>query len=137
MSEPVARATDDPRQVAVERAAKADVDARDPRIVAAINAIADDEAKHKTRAIVVARGYELLRPIIEDDESPGERYRREGAQALREMAALGNRRGAASEVARRWSKDPRKRYRLGQWFRKLLRDQKINAESASGGNSRA
>jgi hypothetical protein len=112
-------------------------DARDPRIVAAINAIADDEARHKARSVVVARGYERLRPIIEGDESPGERYRREGAQALREMAALGNRRGAAAEVAKRWSKDPRKRHRLGQWFRKLLRDQKNNAESAFGGNSLA
>jgi hypothetical protein len=88
------------------------------------------------RSVLVARGYERLRPIIEGDESPAERYRREGAKALREMAELGNRRGAAAEVARHWSKDPRTRHRLGQWFRKLRRDQ-INAESAFGGNCRS
>jgi hypothetical protein len=112
-------------------------DARDPRIVVAINAIADDEARRMARSIVVSRGYERLRPFIEDDESPSERYRREGARALREMAELGNRRGAATEIAKRWSKDPRKQHRLGQWFRKLLRDQKNNAASAFGGDSRA
>jgi hypothetical protein len=109
--------------------------ARDPRIVDAINAILDDGASGRTRSVVVARGYERLRPIIEGDESPAERYRRQRAQALREMAALGNRRGVAGKVANSWSKDPRTRRRLGQWFRKLLRDQKLNAESAFGGKS--
>jgi hypothetical protein len=112
-------------------------DHRNPDLVDAINAIADDEASGRARSIVVARGYERLQPFVEGDESPAERYRREGTKALREMAALGNKRGAASIVANRWSKDPRRRHRLGQWFRKLLRDQKINAESAFGGNSRA
>ena len=102
-------------------------DARDPRLVAAINAIADDEAKHVSRPVLVARGLQRLRPIIEGDESPAERYRREGAKALREMAELGNGRGAAAQVARRWSKDPRAQHKLGQWFRKLRREQ-INAE---------
>jgi hypothetical protein len=135
MSDPVIRAANDPRHAAVERAVRA-ADHRDPRIVAAINAIADDEAKHKARAVVVARGYERLRPLIEGDESPSERYRREGAKALSEMAALGNRRGAAGKVAQRWSKVPKTQYRLSQWFRKLRRDQ-INAESAFGGKSRS
>ena len=111
-------------------------DARDPRLVAAINAIADDEARHVSRPVLVARGLQRLRPILEGDESPAERYRREAAKALREMAELGNERGAAAKVARRLSKDPWTQHRLGQRFRKLLRDQ-INAESAFGGKSRS
>jgi hypothetical protein len=99
-------------------------DARDLCLVAAINAIADDEARHVSRPVLVARGLQRLRPIIEGDESPAERYRREAAKALREMAELGNGRGVARKVARRWSKDPRTQHRLGQRFQKLLRDQK-------------
>jgi hypothetical protein len=103
------------------KGAKTDMDARDhPRLVNAINAIVDDAAKHMARAVVVARGIERLRPILEGDESPAERCRRENASALIEMA-LGD---TPMQVAKRLSKDPNTRHRFAQRFRRLLREKK-------------
>jgi hypothetical protein len=98
--------------------------ARNPRIVAAINAIADDEASGRTRAVVVGRGYERLRPLIEGDESHAERCRRENADALIAMEAG----STPMQVARRLSTNPLVRHRYAQRFRGLLR--KKNAGSA-------
>jgi hypothetical protein len=105
-------------------------DNRDPRLVAVILAIAEDGARQIARAVVVARGIERLRPFIEGDERPAERYRRENASALIEMEALGNSRGAAMQVARRRSNDPDTRYRLAQRFRRLLREKNKCAQRA-------
>jgi hypothetical protein len=96
----------------------------DPRLVAAVNAIIDDAARQMSRAVVVARGIERLRPIFEGDERPAERWRRENAQALREMEALGNGPGAATKVAQRWSDNPDAHHRLAQRFRRLRRAKK-------------
>jgi hypothetical protein len=121
LSEPIT--ISDPRQAAIERAVRG-VDARDPRIVAAINAIADDEASGRTRAVVVSRGYQRLLPIIEGDESPAERSRRENAAAMIAMEAG----SSPMQVARRLSTNPNARHRYAQRFRELLR--KKNAGSA-------
>ena len=97
------------------------MDARDPQLIAAVNAIADDEARRVARSVVVARGVQRLLEIIESDERPSERARRENASALREMAALGNSRGSAMKVARRRSSDPHKQEMLAQNYRRLRR----------------
>jgi hypothetical protein len=100
-------------------------DARDPCLVAAINAIADDEARHVSRSVLVARGLQRLRPLIEGDESPSERCRRENAEALPYMAALGNGRGAALKAAKRaYPDNPSAHHRVSQRFRRILREQK-------------
>jgi hypothetical protein len=96
----------------------------DPRLIAAINAIADDEASGRARSVVVARGYDLLRPIIEGDESPSERCRRENAAATVAMEAG----STPMQVARRLSTNPAAQHRYAQRFRELLR--KKNAGSA-------
>jgi hypothetical protein len=91
---------------------------------AAVRGIMADIERRVAPGIVEARGVELLAKIFESDERPAERYRRERAQALREMAALGNGRNTASQVAKRWSNDPSTRQRLAQRFRDLRRKKK-------------
>ena len=94
-------------------------DARDPRLVAVINAIADDEARHVSRPVLVARGLQRLQPFIEGDESPAEQCRRENASALIQMA----RGSTPMQVARRLSPNNlSKRHRYAQRFRRLLRE---------------
>jgi hypothetical protein len=97
---------------------------RDQRLVAAVNAIVDDATRQMARSIVVARGVERIRPILEGDERPAERVRRENAAALAQMAALGNTRDAAMQVARRWTSDPHTKKILAQRFRRLRRQKK-------------
>lgn len=91
----------------------------DPRIETAVRAILADAKRRVADEIVVARGVQRLEAIIEGDELPAERIRREGASALLEMAALGNSRDAAMQVARRRSSDPHTREMLAQRFRRL------------------
>jgi hypothetical protein len=100
----------DPRQAAIERAVRA-----------ATRAIIADMERRVAPSIVEARGVERLMLLFETDERPAERIRRENALALGEMAALGNTRGAAAQVARRWSSDPHTREMLAQRFRRLRR----------------
>jgi len=99
----------DPRQAAVERA---------------VRAIVADVERRMARAVVVARGVERLKAIVEGDERPAERYRRENDAALREMAARGNSRDSARQVARLFSSDPHTREMLAQRFRGLRRQKK-------------
>src|SRR5882757_8951749 len=89
-----------------------------------VRAIIADVERRVTREVVVARGVERLLLVIEGDERPAERQRRENASALREMAALGNTRDAARKVAARRSKDPHTRKMLAQNFRRLRRAEK-------------
>jgi hypothetical protein len=91
-----------------------------PHLVAAVRAIVDDAERRMARSIVVARGVERLTRLFES-ERPAERIRRENAAALAEMAARGNSRGSASQVAKRWSRDPHTRQMLAQRFRRLRR----------------
>lgn len=108
--------------------------ATDPRLVAAVNAIFDDAvARQRSRAVVVARGVQRLKLIIEGDERPAERIRRENASALSEMAALGNTRGAAMKVASRRESDPHKRTMLAQRLRRLRRVRKIKEQCSFEG----
>lgn len=97
---------------------------RDPRIRDAVRAIMADMDRRVAPGIVEARGVERLERIIEGDELPAERIRRENADALVEMAAIGNKRKAASEVAKSWTRDPHRRIILAQRFRRLLRSKK-------------
>jgi hypothetical protein len=97
----------------------------DPRLAAVVRAIIEDVGRRVAPAIVEARGVERLMVIIEGDERPAERYRRENAAALIEMEALGNTRDAAMRVARRWSSDPIERHNLAQRFRGLRRRTKM------------
>jgi hypothetical protein len=93
----------------------------DPRLVAVVNAIADDEARHMTRSVVVARGIERLQPLIEGDESHAEQCRRENASALILMANG----STPTQVARRMSpRNPSKHHMYAQRFRRLLREKK-------------
>ena len=97
------------------------MDARDPQLIAAVNAIADDEARGVARSVVVARGIERLRPFIEGDESHAEQCRRENASALILMANG----STPMQVARRMSpKNPSKHHMYAQRFRRLLREKK-------------
>jgi hypothetical protein len=96
----------------------------DPRHIDFVRTIIADIRRGVTDAVVVARGVEFLGVLIEGDERPAERYRRENAQALREMAALGDSRDSAMQVARRWSSDPNTRQTLAQRFRGLRRTRK-------------
>ena len=104
------------------------MDARDnPSLIAAVNAIADDEASGRARSIVVARGVERLRPFLECDESHAEKCRRENAAALVAMESG----STPMKVARgMWPKHPSKHHRYAQRFRRLLRE--INAHCARG-----
>ena|SRR6266404_4460123 len=96
----------------------------DPRLVAVVRAIVADVRRQVAPAIVEARGVERLMAIIEGDERPAERIRRENASALFEMAALGNTRDSAWQVAKRRSDDPHTREMLAQRFRRLRRKRK-------------
>jgi hypothetical protein len=97
----------------------------DPRIVAAVRLIISDVQRSVAPAIAEARFFQCLDQVIEEREArTAERYRKENAEALREMAALGNARGAALKVAQRRSKDPSVQHRLAQRFRRLLREKK-------------
>jgi hypothetical protein len=96
----------------------------DPRIADVVRAIIADIRRGVTDAVVVGRGVELLGALIEGDERPAERYRRENAEALREMAARGNSRAAARQVARLFSSDLNTQQTLAQRFRGLRRTRK-------------
>jgi hypothetical protein len=90
-------------------------------LVPIVCAIVADVERRVATEVIVARGLERLLLIIEGDERPAERLRRENASALLEMAALGNTRDAAMQVARRRSSDPHTREMLAQRFRRLRR----------------
>jgi hypothetical protein len=94
----------------------------DDLLAAAVRAIVADVQRNMAPAVVTARGVERMKVLIFDsDERPAERVRRENAEALHEMAALGNTRDAAWRVAGRRSKDPHTRTILAQRFRRLRR----------------
>ena len=100
-------------------------DAINPHLVDLVRAIIADVRRGITDAVVVARGVERLTAIIEGDERPAERIRRENASALQEMAAFrGNTRDAAMKIAQRWSCDPHTQEILAQRFRRLRRTKK-------------
>jgi hypothetical protein len=99
----------------------------DPRHIDFVRTIIADIRRGIPDAVVVARGVERLTAIIEGDERPAERIRRENASALLEMAAFGNGRDAARKVADRWSLDPYTRERLAQRFRRLRLTKKKRA----------
>ncbi len=90
-------------------------------LVPIVRAIVADVERRVATEVVVARGVERLLMIIEGDERPAERMRRENASALLEMEALGNTRNAAMQVARRRSNDPNTRHNLAQRFRRMRR----------------
>jgi hypothetical protein len=93
----------------------------DQRHVDFVRTIVADVRRGVTDAIVEARAAERLEALLEgDDERPSERIRRENAAALAAMAALGNSRDAAWQVAGRRTKDPHKRKMLAQRYRRVL-----------------
>jgi hypothetical protein len=97
----------------------------DSMLRAAVRAIMADMERRVAPGIVEARGVEQLKKICVSDERPSERYRRENAEVLRQMAALGNVRGVALKAAQRLSKhDPSAQHRLAQRFRRILREKK-------------
>jgi hypothetical protein len=96
-------------------------DLRELQLVAAVRAIVADVERRVAREVVVARGVERLLTIIESEQRPAERIRRENTAALIEMAALGNTRDAAMQIAKRRSGDPHTRQMLAQRFRRLRR----------------
>jgi hypothetical protein len=99
------------------------------RLDAAILAIAADGALRLSSATTLARGRQLLEPIIEGDEQPAKRHRRENAEARAAMEVLGNKRGSALKVAKAMTKHcPHRTHAYAQRFRKLLR--KKNAPNA-------
>jgi hypothetical protein len=91
---------------------------------AAVRDIMADMRRNIAPGIVEARGVERFKKIFEPDESPTEQYRRENADGLRWMAALGNARGSALKAARHVSSNPSAHHRLAQRFRRLLREKK-------------
>jgi hypothetical protein len=93
---------------------------RDPRLVAVVRAIMTDVERRVAPGIVEARGVERLEAIIEGDDLPAERIRRENARALLEMEAISNKRKAASEVAKNWTRDPHRRTILDDGWGSLL-----------------
>jgi hypothetical protein len=114
MSEPVTNY----RSIEAEQRAK---------LVAGVRAIIADVKRQMTDAVVEARGVERFKAIIEDDESPAERCRRENASALIRMA-----RGSTPMQVARWMSpnNPSKRHMYAQRFRRLLREKK-DAQCAS------
>jgi hypothetical protein len=92
----------------------------DQRHVDFVRTIVADVRRGVTDAIVEARAAERLEALLEGDERPSERIRRENAAALAAMAALGNSRDAAWRVAGRCTKDPHKRKMLAQRYRRVL-----------------
>jgi len=83
-----------------------------------------DVQRRVTTEVVIARSVERLLALFESDERPAERKRRENLAALQEMAALGNTRDSARQVANRRSSDPHTREMLAQHFRRLRRERK-------------
>src|SRR5260221_2646402 len=98
----------------------------DPRLVAVVRRLISDVRRSVAPAIAEARFFEGWKAIrAEDTESPAERCRRENAEALRVMAALGNGRGAALKAAQRaYPTNPSAHHRVAHRFRRLLRQQK-------------
>jgi hypothetical protein len=94
---------------------------RDPRIVAAVRLVISDIQRSVAPSIAEARFFQCLDQVLaERDARPAERYRKENAEALREMAALGNTRDAAMKVAkRRAPDDPDRQKILAQTYRKI------------------
>lgn len=108
----------------------------DPRLKEAVQEIIADMQRRVAPETVLSRGLEKLEAVIESDERPAERIRRENAKALLEMAALGNTRDAAMLVARRRSSDPHTREILAQRYRRLRRakrNEQCSVEVASNG----
>lgn len=100
----------------------------DPRHTDFVRSIIADIRRGIPDAVVVARGVERFAAILEgDDERPAERIRRENAAALAAMAALGNTRNAAWQVAGRWTKDPHDRKIRAQRLRRLRLTKKKRA----------
>jgi hypothetical protein len=102
------------------------VTARDPRIVAAVRLVISDIQRSVAPAVAESRFFQQWDDIQADDaESPAERCRRENAEGLRVIAALGNVRGAAMKAARRvCPNDPSQHHRLSQRFLRHLRQLK-------------
>jgi hypothetical protein len=96
-------------------------------LVPIVREIIADVNRRVTPDVVVARGVERLLIAIEGDERPAERIRRENDAAMREMAARGNTRDSARQVANLWSRDPHTREILAQRFRRLRRTKKKRA----------
>jgi hypothetical protein len=95
------------------------------RLADAVRAIITDVERNMAPAIVEARGIERIRLLMDPNELPSQRIRRENAAALAEMAAIGNARAAAGRVADRWApRDPHRRDMLAQRFRRLRRNLK-------------
>jgi hypothetical protein len=95
----------------------------DPRIVAAVRLIISDIQRSVAPAIAEARFFQCMDQVLEEREaSTTERYRRENAEALREMEALGNTRDAAMKIARhRAPGNPERQKILAQNYRKMRR----------------
>jgi|ERR1700692_4144630 hypothetical protein len=95
----------------------------DPRIVAAVRLVISDIQRSVAPAIAEARFFQCLDQVLEEREArTTERSRRENAEALREMEALGNTRDAAMKVARRRAPgNPLRQKILAQNYRKIRR----------------
>ena len=100
--------------------------ATNPRLVATVRLLISDIRRSVAPAIAEARFFERWKSIrAEDTESPAERCRRENAEGLRVMAALGNGRGAALKAAQRaYPNNPSAHHRVSQRFLRLLREKK-------------
>jgi hypothetical protein len=92
-----------------------------------VREIIADVQRRVTPAVVEARAVERLALVLEGDELPVERYRRENEAAIAEMERLGNTRDAAAIIARRWSDNPHRQEMLAQRFRRLRRRTKRTA----------
>jgi hypothetical protein len=88
---------------------------------AALLAVFADQDRGVVRSVVIARGVEWLLRIGESHELPSERIRRENAEALRAMDALGNTPASAWKVAARYSTNPHTRLMYAQRFRRCRR----------------
>jgi hypothetical protein len=97
------------------------VDPRQSAVECVVREMFADARRFVAPGVVMARGVERLMKIIDSDERPAERYRRENDAALREMAARGNSRDSARQVARLFSSDPHTREMYAQRFRELRR----------------
>ncbi len=86
-----------------------------------VRTIIGDMERQVAPGIVEARGVERLMMIVERDELPAERMRRENAAAMREMEALGNTRDSAMQIAKRRTENPHTQEILAQRFRRLRR----------------
>jgi hypothetical protein len=99
------------------------VTVHDPRIVAAVHLIISDTQRSVAPAIAEARFFQRLDQVLEEREArTTERYRKENAEVLIEMEALGNTRDAAMKVARRRAPgNPERQKILAQSYRKIRR----------------